>query len=161
MNKRSLSGHLLVTNSSFYGILRRHKFFLQQLGAAKNMDLQNAFALTQSRRNCRNCKIAHWAADQGALLGSKCRAAASSPCLFYATNVIFFFYLMSYFHILNLSCFFCKKNIILLVFFMSYFHILYSVSTGTKIGRVKCNYSCNKMLNILKYEWYVESEVSE
>ena len=56
MNKRSLSGHLLVTNSSFYGILRRHKFFLQQLGAAKNMDLQNAFALTPSRRNCRNCK---------------------------------------------------------------------------------------------------------
>ena len=95
----------------------------------------NFFATTTfSRRNCRNCRfaqIAHWAADQGALLGSKCRAAASSPCLFYATNVIFFSYLMSYFHIFNLSCFFAKK----ISYYLSSSCLIFTFSTVFQQGQ--------------------------
>ena len=132
---------------------------MQQLGAAKNMDLQNAFALTPSRRNCRNCKNCPLSGRSRSFAGIKVQSCSlqSLSILCNKCHILFLFNVL--FSHSQFVLFFCKKNIILLVFFMSYFHILYSVSTGTKIGRVKCNYSCNKMLNILKYERYAESDV--
>ena len=103
----------------FYGRLRRHKFFLQQLGAAKNMDLQNAFALTPSRRNCRNCKncplsgrsrsfagikVQSCSLQSLSILCNKCHILFLFKVLFSHSQFVMFFFAKKLSYYLSSSC---------------------------------------------------------